>query len=73
MTKEEWIKNDDDDIVLLCYEHFSRKVEVISGLTYFFSTVKEGMDMICVNYLVLLIEVECSKYKETNNQSLSSA
>ena len=40
---------------------------MISGLTYFFSTVKEGMDMICVNYLVLLIEVECSKYKAANN------
>ena len=40
---------------------------MISGLTYFFSTVKEGMDMICVNYLVLLKEVECSKYKAANN------
>ena len=49
------------------FTHFSRKVEVILGLTYFFSTVKEGMDMICVNYLVLLKEVECSKYKAANN------
>ena len=40
---------------------------MILGLTYFFSTVKEGMDMICVNYLVLLKEVECSKYKAANN------
>ena len=34
---------------------------MILGLTYFFSTVKEGMDMLCVNYLVLLNVVSIKK------------
>ena len=60
-------------VLFWAFTRFTRKVKVISGLTYFFSTVKEGMDIIYASYLALLIEVECSKYKEENNQFHSSA
>ena len=50
--------------MLWAFTHFTRKVQMISGSSCFFSRVKQGMGIICAIYPVSVKEVECSNYQK---------